>query len=327
MLKACRKAGVPVVLSLHNQGLTCPKADHLRDGKICEKCFGGKTWNCVRHNCRGSIVESVGYAVRAGAAHHRGWFADNATLVLGMTEFSRDRLVRAGYPAEKIRVLPNGVPLPAETTDPAAGAYVAFAGRLSEEKGLRSLIEAAKLAPEVPLRLAGDGPIADELRAAAPPNVTFLGRVAREDMPAFYAGSRALVLPSTCFEMCPLTILEAMGHGLPVVASQTGGLGELVADGRTGRLFPRGEAEPLAAALREVWSDAAKASLWGGAGRRRAEAEFSEDVFAARLLSLYEEAIDDSWSAGANPAGRRRGSHGTPEVTAGEPASRTPGAA
>ena len=290
VLAACRKAGVPVVISLHNQGLTCPKADHLREGKICERCFTGSALNCVRHNCRGSMVQSVGYAVRFAANRSRGWIADNATLILGMTDFSRDRLIAAGYPAQKIRVLPNGVEMPESTVNPAGGTYLAFAGRLSEEKGLHSLVEAARMAPEVPLHLAGDGPLADELRAAASPNVTFRGRVPREQMPDFYRRARGLVLPSTCFEMCPLTILEAMSHGLPVIASQTGGLGELVDDGRTGRLFPRGEAEPLAALLQQLWAEPATATAWGAAGRLRAEAEFSEKAFGDRLLELYDEA-------------------------------------
>lgn len=290
VLNECRKANVPVVVSLHNQQLTCPKSDHLRNGSICEKCFGGKTWNCAVNNCRENILESVGYAVRSGLSHARGWVRDNATLILGMTEFSRDRLIRAGYPAEKIRVLPNSVPLADCVTDPACGTYIAFAGRLSEEKGLRVLIEAARLIPEVPIHLAGDGPLREELEAAAPANVKILGRVDRAEMPRFYANSRALVLPSTCFEMCPLTILEAMSIGLPVVASQTGGLGELVDDGITGRLVTRGEAAPLAAALKEIWTDPQLARHRGAAGRQRAEQEFTETVYVERLLGFYAEA-------------------------------------
>lgn len=291
VLYACREAGVPVVVSLHNQQLTCPKSDHLRNGKTCEKCFGGKTWNCLTHNCRGNILESLGYAIRSGLSHAGGWVRDNATLILGMTEFSRQRLVRAGYPPEKIRVLPNSVPMPPTPTDPSTGRYIAFAGRLSEEKGLRVLIEAARLCPQVPIALAGDGPLREELQASAPNNVRFLGRVHREEMSGFYANARALVLPSTCYEMCPLTILEAMAVGVPVIASRTGGLGELVCDGETGQLVERGAAEPLAVAMARLWSDADLACEWGSAGRARAEAEYTELVFVERLLGYYEEAM------------------------------------
>ena len=290
VLAACREQGVPVVMSLHNQSLTCPKADHLRNGSICEKCFGGREWNCLTHNCRGSLVESLGYAVRAGLANRNGWLRDNVDLFLAMTEFSRDRLVRAGYPAAKIAVLPNSVPLPRRTHTPTDGQYLAFAGRLSEEKGLRTLIEAARQCPEVPISLAGDGPLAAELRELASRNVTFRGRLDQADMQRFYARARGVVLPSTCFEMCPLTILEAMAAGLPVIASQTGGLGELVDDGRTGTLVPRGEAQPLAEAMRRLWLDDTLAADYGHAGREKAEREYTEAVFLRRLLGHYAAA-------------------------------------
>ena len=292
VLKTCKQRGVRVVMSLHNQALTCPKADHLRNGSICEKCFGGKEWNCVTNNCRGSLLESFGYAVRAGVANRMNWFRDNVDVFLAMTEFARERLIHAGYPPEKLAVLPNSVPLPETTVTPSEGTYLAFAGRLSEEKGLRTLIEAAAACPDVPIHLAGDGPLGDELRAVATPNVTFRGRLSRDEMLAFYRGARAVVLPSTCFEMCPLTILEGMAMGLPIIASQTGGLGELVDDGETGLLVPRGEAAPLTAAVQRLWADDAAVDACGRAGRAKAEREYTEAVYLERLLTYYGQVVE-----------------------------------
>ena len=291
VLKSAADRGVPVVMSLHNQALTCPKADHLRNGSICEKCFGGREWNCVTHNCRGSIVESIGYAVRSAAASRGGWFRDRVDRFLAMTEFARERLIRAGYPTEKLAVLPNSVRLPEQTATPTEGEYLAFAGRLSEEKGLRVLVAAAAQCPDVPIHLAGDGPLAAELREHAGRNVVFRGRLSHDEMDEFYARARAVVLPSTCFEMCPLTILEAMAGGLPVIASQTGGLGELVDHDSTGLLVTRGEAAPLASAMQRLWTDDAAAASMGQAGRIKAEAEYTERVFLDRLLGHYDEVI------------------------------------
>ena len=291
VLKAATDAGVPVVMSLHNQALTCPKADHLRNGSVCEACFGGKQYHCLLKNCRGSLLQSLGYAVRAGVADRAGWFREHVGRFLAMTEFARERLLRAGYPADKLAVLPNGVPMPRGIVTPAEGEYIAFAGRLSEEKGLRTLMEAAVACPEVPIALAGDGPLAAELRELAPRNVTFCGRLTPDEMRTFYRRARAVVLPSTCFEMCPLTILEGMAMGLPVIASQTGGLGELVDDEHTphptGLLVPRGEAAPLTLALRRLWADDPLATAMGQAGREKAEREYAETVFRDRLLSHY----------------------------------------
>ena len=301
VLQAATDRGVPVVMSLHNQALTCPKADHLRDGAICEKCFGGREWNCLTNNCRGSLVESLGYAVRAGVASRAGWFRDHVGRFLAMTEFARERLARAGYPVEKLAVLPNSVSLPRGVATPSDGEYIAFAGRLSEEKGLRTLMKAAIACPDVPIHLAGDGPLATELREHAGRNVVFRGRLDATEMREFYARARAVVLPSTCFEMCPLTILEAMAMGLPVVASQTGGLGELVDDGVTGTLVSRGEADPLAAAMQAVWTDDTLADRFGAAGRAKAEREYTEAVFLERLLGHYADAGAAIDAAAATP--------------------------
>ncbi len=290
ILVACKKRGIPTVMSLHNQNLTCPKSDHLRDGKICESCFGGKEYHCVLKNCRGNIIESIAYATRSGLAYHLGWFRKNVTLFLAMTNFAQRRLVQAGYPEERIVVLPNMVDIPPQTCTPSQGEYIAFAGRLSEEKGITTLLKAARMVPDCPIHLAGNGPLEEELKRQAPPNVVFRGRLDRQQMLDFYKHARALVLPSICFEMCPLVILEAMAMGLPVIASQTGGLGELVDDNHTGFLFQRANAEELSYRLQQIWNGPVLSDRMGQNGREKAEREYTQAIFAQRLFSYYDQA-------------------------------------
>jgi glycosyltransferase involved in cell wall biosynthesis len=290
ILVAAKKRNIPVVMSLHNQNLTCPKSDHLYKGKVCERCFGGKEYNCVLRNCRENIIESIGYAARSSLAYQQGWFRNNVTLFLAMTNFAQKRLAKAGYPDDRIVVLPNMVDIPESSCDPSQGDYIAFAGRLSTEKGIETLLAAAKSVPEAQIHLAGNGPIEEQLKAIAPPNIVFRGRLDRQQMLAFYRNARALVLPSICFEMCPLVILEAMAMGLPVIASQTGGLGELVDDGETGFLFERGNSGELAHRLRQLWNGPALCNRMGQKGRIKAIREYSETVFTDRLFSYYEQA-------------------------------------
>lgn len=291
-LAACRERNVPVVMSLHNQGLTCPKSDHLRNGSICEKCVGGKEYHCALNNCRGNMLESIAYAARFGAARKLGLLTKNVTLFLGMTEFARKRLVDNGYPEDRVKVLPNKVELPQATVDPGAGEYVAFAGRLSPEKGINVLLGAAGKVSTAQVHLAGSGPDEESLKSIASENVTFRGRIAVDEMSDFYRKAKFLVLPSICFEMCPLTILEAMSHGLPVIASRIGGLGELVDDGETGYLFEPGNDEELAYKMACLWESPELCRQFGEAGRRKAEREYSEAVFFDRLMGFYQEAIE-----------------------------------
>jgi len=290
-LVACRHAGVPVVLSLHNHALTCPNTSHLSHGEICEQCAGGREYRCVLRNCRENIFESVAYATRSIVARKLRLFHDNVNVFVTLTEFAKRRLVEAGFEAERICVLPNAVKIYRRPADPSAGRYVAFAGRISGEKGIDTLLAATGLLGNVPVRLAGDGPLLDELSGAAPPNASLLGRLSGGAMSEFYRGARFLVLPSKCFEMCPLVVSEAMSHGLPVIASRIGGIPELVDDGVTGLLFEPGNANDLAAKIRMLWKRPELCNRMGRAGREKAIRRYSQQAYYRRLKAIYDRAI------------------------------------
>lgn len=291
ILVACRDAGVPVVMSIHNQQLTCPKSDHLYRGKICERCIDGSEFNCVLQNCRDNILESVAYAARSAYARKRRMFHDNITLFIALSDFSRQRLIQAGFEAERIVVLRNMAEEVDTPTDPARGECAIFAGRMSPEKGVDTLLEASRLLPECPVHLAGDGPTFDHMQAIAPANATLLGGLDRPAMEQLYRRARFLVLPSVTYEMCPLVILEAMSYGLPVITSRIGGQHELVEEGVTGLLFDPGDAQDLAAQMRQLWNDPDLCRRMGEAGREQARTEYSESAYYDRLLAVYNRAI------------------------------------
>jgi len=291
ILVACRDERTPVVVTVHNQQLTCPKADHLYRGQVCERCVGGREYHCVLQNCRGNIFESVAYAARSSFARRLRFFHQHVTLLIALSEFGRSRLVKAGFSTDQIVVLPN---MTAEVTvpaDPARGRYVAFAGRLSPEKGVETLLEASRALPEVPLRLAGDGPLFETLRERSPSHATLMGPLDRDAMHRLYAGARFLVLPSRTFEMCPLVVLEAMSHGLPVIASRLGAQAELVEDGVTGLLFAPHDPADLQAKMRQLWHDDQACRRLGQAGREKVMREHSQPVYHRRLMEIYGRAM------------------------------------
>lgn len=301
VLMAARKRGVPTVMTVHNHINTCPRSDHLLAGKICQKCVGGREYHCVLNNCRGNLLESVAYAGRNAAVRRLRLMADNVTTVIALNDFMGRRLLTAGFRPEQIAVLPNMVELCDEPADAALGGYVAFSGRISTEKGIDTLLAAARQAPDVPVHLAGGGPLFEQYSASATPNVTMLGQLQAAQMAGFYRGARFLVLPTACFEGCPLVISEAMSHGLPVIASRIGGLPELVDDGVTGFLFEQGNAAELADKIQRLWRDPALCRQMGLAGRAKAEREFGEEAYHRRLIDIYQSAIEREQSG----AGRR----------------------
>jgi glycosyltransferase involved in cell wall biosynthesis len=262
---------------------------------------GGSEYHCVVQNCRDNLLESVGYALRSATARRFRLFFDNTTIVIALNEFARSRLVDAGFRPQQVVVLPNTVDIPDASTDAAGGSNVVFSGRMCHEKGVDTLLAAARIATDVPVRLVGDGPIRADLESAAPPNAVFAGQLSGTGVAEEYRRARFLVVPSRWFEGCPLVIPEAMSHGLPVVASRIGGLPELVDDGVTGLLFEPGDANDLAIKMRSLWDDPSRCREMGQAGRRKALEEHSEAVYWDRLKSIYLAAAEAN---GVDPRGR-----------------------
>jgi glycosyltransferase involved in cell wall biosynthesis len=211
-----------------------------------------------------------------------------------------------GVPRDKLRVVPNGIPLapyehgpsasPPEglLADPAGRPTVLTAARLDAQKGLPHLLEAAAGLPAARFVVAGDGPERAALEAHArrlglDGRLRFLGY--RSDIPALLAACELVVLPSL-FEGHPLALLEAMAAGRPVVATAVGGVPEIVDHGVTGLLVPPADSAALGAAIGALLADPARARAMGAAGRAKAEREFSARVMVERLTRVYDEVLD-----------------------------------
>lgn len=293
---AARAAGAAVVQSLHNYRLLCAGATLFRDGEVCEKCLG-TTLNlpAASHGCyRGSKMTSA--VTGAMLASHRaaGTWNRAVDLYLTLSDFARDKFVANGIDADRVVTKPNCVdPDPGIGT--GNGAYALFVARLTEEKGIRPLLEAWKLIGRtLPLRIVGDGPLADEVRTAAQqiPGVDYLGRRPMEEVHRLMGNARVVVVPSIWYEGMPLTIIEAYATGTPVIASRLGAMAELVEHDKTGWLVTPGRPQDLAAqvACVQAMSDERWREL-RRAARARFERSFTADAIYNRLLDAYRLAI------------------------------------
>lgn len=292
VIDACRDAGVPVVMSLQDYKLTCPAGQHLRDGRICTKCLGGREFWCAAHGCRENRVQSTAYAVRNIVTRLRGTIHDGVTLYLPCSQFIADHHVRGGYDAARMHVLPNFTDLPDDTeaSNPSTeGGYVAYIGRISPEKGLPVLIEAARQTG-LPVRIAGNAAKMPELARTAPPNVQFVGKLSREQLPTFYREARFSVVPSTWYECFGIVAAESLGYGRPVIVSRIGGLPEVVEHERTGLLVTPGDPADLAAAMRRLWDEPDTLRRMSLMARERAQQAFAPQVFYRRLVNAYAKA-------------------------------------
>ena len=286
ILDACREEGVPVVMSVQDYKLTCPTAQHLRNGKPCEKCLGGHEQWCAIHNCRGSRAMSVAYAIRNASARVSEKIHDGVDAYLCCSKFVADLITRGGYPAERIHVLPNFADLPESSPKTSPGEYIAYVGRISPEKGIDVLIDAARV-NGLPVKIAGDPSAMPELQNNLPPNVEFVGSLRRDQIPNFLGNARMLAVPSVWYEAFGIVCAEAMAYRLPVVASRMGGLPEVVDDGEIGLCVEAGNPTAWAEAMASLWNDPTRALAMGEAGRAKALREYSPTVYYERLTAAY----------------------------------------
>ena len=290
-LRECRRAGVPVVMTIHNFRLVCPTGLFMRDGAPCELCLErGNEWSCLRYNCEGSMLKSVAYASRNAIARRRRHFPDCVDRFACITDFQRRKLIEAGIPAEKLIVIPNPMDVPKVLATPTDGEYVGFCGRISREKGIDLIIDVARRNPDIPFRLAGA--VADErLVEDLPANVKLEGYLKGKDLEDFYAGSRFMVMASRWYEGFPMAILEGAKHAKATVGPDHGGFTEIIGQGpedKSGLLFEPGSPEGLEAAVRRLWDAPEEARRLGEAAQAKLRERFATPVVAAawqRLLS------------------------------------------
>ena len=147
ILPTIKQMSVPVVMRCANYRLACPNGLFLSHGQVCEWCLGGKEYWCVLRNCENSIPRSIGYSLRGFAARVLGLYKANVTIFYAQTVFQKEKLVQGGIPAERIDTIPNMVEIPESADVDGTGDYVGFAGRLSAEKGINTLLNSAKNCP------------------------------------------------------------------------------------------------------------------------------------------------------------------------------------
>jgi glycosyltransferase involved in cell wall biosynthesis len=286
-LAAASSAGARVVLHLHNARLFCAIGVAARDGGPCFRCRGRNTLPGLVLNCRGSLPEAAVYA--AGLAAHQPLVFESVARFATPSRWAAGQLALLGVPADRLDVLPHYLPASELASDSRAhqGRYALAAGRLSPEKGFDTAIAAAAEA-RVPLWIAGDGPAATYLASQARDRgapVEMLGRVPRTEIPSLLEGAAMLLLSSRCHEFSPFSVLEAMGAGVPVIATRSGGVPELIGEERC---VPRGDATAMAARMRALWGDPARRREEGEALLARVRERHSEERYVRGLLELYE---------------------------------------
>ena len=290
VLPVLKAEGVRVLMTLHNYRLVCPTGICYSQGEVCERCGErrGREWNCLVRRCERSVAGSFGYALRGWWSRWRGCFSEHVDCFLALSDFQRDLLSRyAGIPRERFVVLPNAIDteeMPQPLHKVTTRDYVAYAGRLSPEKGIDTLFEAARLLPDLTFRVAGV--VAEGyVLPSVPPNVELLGQLDRQGIADLYGGALAAVMTSRWYEGFPLAAVEAMYYGAPLVLPTVGGLPEIVDNGRCGELYPAGSAAGLSEALQRLRQDPSRANRLAREACGRLNDCYSAERYYDRLIA------------------------------------------
>ena len=273
-----------IVYTAHDFSLVCP--NHLMQdpltNKSCEKCLGGHFLHCVSGRCiHGSTARSLFGAAEAFFWKHNGVYRYLDALIC-CSDFMKQRLDTNPLLRVKTLTIHNFVERPSQK-GLCGGKFVLYFGRYTSEKGFASLLDVCKRLPDIPFVLAGSGPM--EAMIPDAPNIRNLGFLSREVLEAQIRDAAFTVCPSECYDNCPLSVMESISLGTPVIGARTGGVPELIRDGENGELFTPGDREELAERIRALWSEPARYRTYAS---RCLETEFDDAAsYAEKLVKVY----------------------------------------
>ncbi|HEY1942638.1 MAG TPA: glycosyltransferase family 4 protein [Roseiarcus sp.] len=303
ILKPARERGVPIVYTLHDYKLVCPAYHfYTEQNGVCEKCRGGRQWNCLTHRCsHGSLAMDALYAVDGLAQWYGGALREAVARFVGPSRFIVEKFAEHGFPREKLRYVPNFFesaddaavsPAAVEAIRAVHGRHILYFGRLSSEKGLDDLIDAAASAG-APLVIVGDGPKRDELERQAQrlgARCVFTGHLKGAALWAHVEAASAVALPSVSYEIAPKSVLEAQARGRPIVTTRIGGLPEMVEDGVSGLVVEARDRAALAGALKRILAmNEAQLAAFGAKGRAQALSTFTRERYYRDMTAIYAE--------------------------------------
>ena len=296
----CKNMGIPVVQSLHNPRLLCPASSFFRQGNACSECIGKTiSWPGIMHGCyRDSRVQTAVVAAMVTAHRLLGTWENQVDRYIVFTEFYKEKFIQGGLPPEKISIKPHFVHPDPGPRNNSQGEYALFVGRLDPEKGVRTLLRAWKSLTDIPLKIRGDGQLLNEVNdhiKLGGKSVEVIERLSEEDLFKLFKGASFLIWPSEGYYECfGLVAIQAFACALPVIASRTGVMTEIVKEGITGLHFTVGDHADLAEKVRWAWKNRLSMIEMGLRGRVEFKEKYTEEINYRELLRIYEIAGDPS---------------------------------
>ncbi|MGI6776615.1 MAG: glycosyltransferase [Acetivibrionales bacterium] len=298
---ALKKSNIPVVYTSHDYKIICPNYKLFTKGSVCQKCLPGKYYNCVLNKChKNSLMGSIIVTIET-YLHQLLNSYNLPDYIICPSRFMYKLFVKSGIKEEKIIRLHNFLSESIyKEKDRYAGLErentILYIGRLSEEKGLYCLLDAKKnLSADVKLKIIGTGPeqqrLREKVRNDCIQNVEFLGFMSGDNLYKEMACSKCTVIPSVCYEIFGLAVIESFAFGTPVIGSRIGGIPELIQEGINGYLFEANNSDELCGKIRLLLSLSSRDYSDMANNCRRSAESYSPERFYNALLDIYKDAL------------------------------------
>jgi glycosyltransferase involved in cell wall biosynthesis len=293
-----RKFGIPVVVTLHNYRLICPTGTLFFDGKIYEKSIKRlfPTHSILNRVYRNSFIETAAIAFSMSLHNVIGTWRDRVAKFIVLTEFARQKFSDSALRVTKDQmVVKSNFVCDGGYGQTSREDFFLFVGRLSEEKGIRVLLKSATQF-HFNLVMIGEGPlrelVMDYTRLFA--NITYLGHLGKPSVLNHMKRCKALIFPSIWYEGFPITILEAFSTGTPVIASDIGGLSEIVEENINGLLFEPGNENELTERIMFLCNDTAASVQLGTNARKTYELKYTAEINYNNLMAIYRSVLHET---------------------------------
>lgn len=285
--EVAHQKGINVVWTLHDYKLLCPRYDCLRNGENCELCFEPSAKkNCFKYSCMkgGKIGSWIGY--REAVKWNRERLEAATDTFICPSQFMADKMKQGGFDVGKLMTLCNFIDIEKCKRNDSyeKGDYYCYIGRLSHEKGAKTLIEAARQLP-YKLIVIGGGPLAEDLKDGASDNIEFVGHKDWDEIKQLVGHARFSVIPSEWYENNPLSVIEAECLGTPVLGARIGGIPEFIEEGVTGMTFTSKDIADLKDKIQQMWSHKFDYAQIASKSRNRYNAE----EYYTAIMQVYQK--------------------------------------
>jgi glycosyltransferase involved in cell wall biosynthesis len=293
IFEGAKSMGVSTILSVRNYRLVCASGTLFRSGQVCTDCVGRAALPAIRHRCyHNSYLQSSSIVLSNSYGRLRGTWTDCIDHYIAVSETVRRLLISGGFPAEKISVKPNSV----FDTGPGdgSGQYAIYVGRLTEEKGILTLLAAwRKVGERVPLKIVGRGPLEDLVQQSAEEiaGVEFLKWRPLAEVCEYLGRAMVLIFPSEWLEPFGRSIVEAYSKGTPVIAADTDPMRDMVVSERTGLTYRVGDSEDLASKVLALAANPERLAQMRQEARERYLAFYSEEKTYSRMMDIFSSVL------------------------------------